>query len=94
VVLFSAGFSKQIVAILNKHSAKYGSFDILSDDDVREGMKKFSNWPTFPQLYINGELVGGLDIVKELEASGELEQMLPKEELLESRFLPFPSKSN
>ncbi|GAU91682.1 hypothetical protein RvY_03892 [Ramazzottius varieornatus] len=70
------GFSKQIVAILNDNSAKYSTFDILSDNDVREGLKKFSNWPTYPQLYINGELIGGLDIVKELQASGELRAAL------------------
>ncbi|OWA52358.1 Glutaredoxin-3 [Hypsibius exemplaris] len=87
------GFSKQIVAILNGRSAKYGSFDILTDNDVREGLKKLSNWPTFPQLYVNGELVGGLDIVKELEASGELEQMLPKEELLEDKLRKLVNKA-
>lgn len=73
---FLSGFSKQIVAILNDNSAKYSTFDILSDNDVREGLKKFSNWPTYPQLYINGELFGGLDIVKELQASGELRAAL------------------
>lgn len=45
-------------------SIKYNSFDILEDNDVRQGLKKFSNWPTFPQLYAKGELIGGLDIVK------------------------------
>lgn len=70
------GFSKQIVAILHDNSAKYSTFDILSDADVREGLKKYSNWPTYPQLYINGELIGGLDIVKELQASGELQATL------------------
>lgn len=75
-----AGFSKEIVAILGKHSGKFSTFDILSDNDVREGLKKLSNWPTYPQLYVNGELVGGVDVVKELEASGELDQMLPKSE--------------
>jgi len=43
---------------------KYGHFDILEDEEVRQGLKKFSNWPTYPQLYISGELIGGLDIVK------------------------------
>ena len=70
------GFSKHIVAILHDNSAKYSTFDILSDADVREGLKKYSNWPTYPQLYINGELIGGLDIVKELQASGELQATL------------------
>ena len=45
-------------------SVRYGHFDILSDEEVRQGLKKFSNWPTYPQLYVGGELVGGLDIVK------------------------------
>jgi glutaredoxin-related protein len=51
---------------------EYKTFDITKDDDVRLGLKEFSNWPTYPQLYVNGELVGGLDIVKELKESGEL----------------------
>ena len=45
-------------------SVSYGTFDILQDDEVRQGLKKFSNWPTYPQLYVNGELIGGLDIIK------------------------------
>ena len=47
-------------------SAKFGHFDILSDNEVRQGLKKFSDWPTYPQLYVDGELVGGLDIIKVL----------------------------
>jgi Grx4 family monothiol glutaredoxin len=70
------GFSRSIIAILNEKHAKYGHFDILEDEEVRQGLKTFSNWPTYPQLYIKGELVGGLDIVKELNQSGELESML------------------
>ncbi len=46
------------------YRVKYGTFDILQDDEVRQGLKKFSNWPTYPQLYVNGELIGGLDIIK------------------------------
>jgi Grx4 family monothiol glutaredoxin len=57
------GFSRQIVGILREHSVKYGFFNILADDDVRQGLKEFADWPTYPQLWINGELVGGLDIV-------------------------------
>ncbi|RDL38236.1 Thioredoxin-like protein [Venustampulla echinocandica] len=64
------GFSKQLVALLRENSVKYGFFNILADDDVRQGLKEFSDWPTFPQLYVDGELVGGLDIVKE-ELSNE-----------------------
>lgn len=59
------GFSRQLVAILREHHVRFGFFDILKDDAVRQGLKKFSDWPTFPQLYISGELQGGLDIVKE-----------------------------
>jgi len=72
------GFSSKIVNILKENGAKFSSFNILSDQEVREGLKKFSNWPTFPQLYIDGKLVGGLDIVKELAEQGELKDMLPK----------------
>ena len=54
------GFSSKIVALLNETGVKYTTFDILSDEDVRQGLKTYSNWPTFPQLYINGELIGGL----------------------------------
>jgi len=59
------GFSRQTVAMLREHSVKYGFFNILADDEVRQGLKEFAEWPTYPQLWINGELVGGLDIVKE-----------------------------
>ncbi|KLU89312.1 monothiol glutaredoxin-5 [Magnaporthiopsis poae ATCC 64411] len=59
------GFSRQIVAILRENSVKYGFFNILADDEVRQGLKEFADWPTFPQLWVDGELVGGLDIVKE-----------------------------
>ncbi|KAJ2782491.1 glutaredoxin [Coemansia javaensis] len=73
------GFSKKIVGLLNERGIKYGYFDILTDDQVRQGLKEYSDWPTYPQLYIGGELVGGLDIVDELIASGELMGMIPKD---------------
>lgn len=57
------GFSRQTVSILREKGIRYGFFNILADDEVRQGLKEFSEWPTFPQLYVNGELVGGLDIV-------------------------------
>lgn len=57
------GFSRQMVNILRERSVKYGFFNILADDDVRQGLKKFADWPTYPQLWVSGELVGGLDIV-------------------------------
>lgn len=59
------GFSRQMVGILREHQVRFGFFDILKDTSVREGLKKFSDWPTFPQLYIGGEFQGGLDIIKE-----------------------------
>ncbi|KAL6941355.1 hypothetical protein ACO0RG_002484 [Hanseniaspora osmophila] len=59
------GFSRQMVGILREYQVRFGFFDILKDDAVRQGLKKFSDWPTFPQLYMNGELQGGLDIIKE-----------------------------
>lgn len=70
------GFSKQIVAILDEMEVDYDGFNILEDEEVRQGLKEFSDWPTFPQLYSNGELLGGLDIIKEMRDSGELEQEL------------------
>lgn len=54
----------------------YDTFDILTDEEVRQGLKEYSDWPTYPQLYVKGELVGGLDIVKELQSSGELDATL------------------
>eukprot|EP00934_Nitzschia_sp_Nitz4_P000008 Nitzschia sp. Nitz4//scaffold113_size70149//59725//60696//NITZ4_005962-RA/size70149-processed-gene-0.80-mRNA-1//-1//CDS//3329533377//8//frame0 len=66
------GFSRQIVEMLDQTGVAYDAFDILQDDEVRQGLKSFSNWPTYPQLYAKGELVGGLDICKELQESGDL----------------------
>ncbi|KAI1430102.1 glutaredoxin [Xylaria sp. FL1777] len=59
------GFSRQLVALLRERSVKYGFFNILADDEVRQGLKEFADWPTYPQLWMDGELVGGLDIIKE-----------------------------
>lgn len=60
------GFSRQLVGILRERSVKYGFFNILADDDIRQGLKEYADWPTFPQLWVGGELVGGLDIVSSL----------------------------
>ncbi|XP_037532026.1 glutaredoxin 3 [Nematolebias whitei] len=87
------GFSRQIVALLKERNIHFSSFDILSDDEVRQGLKTYSNWPTYPQLYVNGELVGGLDIVKEMAESGELENTCPKAETLEHRLKSIISRS-
>jgi Grx4 family monothiol glutaredoxin len=66
------GFSRQMVDLLNKNNVTFSSFNILEDDEVRQGLKTFSNWPTYPQLYSKGKLIGGLDIVKELAEDGDL----------------------
>mmetsp|Transcript_1846 Transcript_1846/g.4331 ORF Transcript_1846/g.4331 Transcript_1846/m.4331 type:complete len:330 (+) Transcript_1846:45-1034(+) len=72
------GFSKKVVSLLGEHSIKYDSFDILSDEEVRQGLKEYSNWPTYPQVYAGGKLVGGLDILKELADEGALlEELAP-----------------
>ncbi|RIB02687.1 glutaredoxin [Gigaspora rosea] len=70
------GFSRKIVEILNDHKVKFGSFDILTDEEVRQGLKEYSKWPTYPQVYINGELIGGLDVVKEMIENGEFQTMV------------------
>jgi Grx4 family monothiol glutaredoxin len=70
------GFSRQIVAILKQNDVPFATFDILSDEDVRQGLKIYSDWPTYPQLYVNGALIGGLDIVKEMAVGGDLKEHL------------------
>lgn len=70
------GFSRQICEILNEQKMDFDAFDILGDDEVRQGLKNFSDWPTFPQLYVDGDLIGGLDIVKEMLESDELKDLL------------------
>ncbi|XP_044515122.1 glutaredoxin-3 [Gracilinanus agilis] len=88
------GFSRQMVEILNKHNIQFSSFDIFSDEEVRQGLKAYSNWPTYPQLYVSGELIGGLDIVKELEASKELDTICPKAPKLEERLKVLTNKAS
>jgi monothiol glutaredoxin len=66
------GFSAQVIQILNKMNVDYVDIDVLKDENFKENMKKFTNWPTFPQLYVKGEFVGGCDIVKEMFETGEL----------------------
>ncbi len=70
------GFSGQTVAALNAIGKPFSFVNIFEDQEVREGLKAYSNWPTFPQLYVKGELVGGCDIVIEMYHSGELEKLL------------------
>ncbi|XP_044096691.1 glutaredoxin-3 [Neovison vison] len=88
------GFSKQMVEILNKHNIQFSSFDIFSDEEVRQGLKTYSNWPTYPQLYVSGELIGGLDVIKELEASDELDTICPKAPKLEERLKVLTNKAS
>lgn len=70
------GFSNTVVQILNTAGVPFETLNVLDNPDIREGIKEFSNWPTIPQLYINGEFVGGSDIAIELYQNGELQQML------------------
>jgi monothiol glutaredoxin len=74
------GFSASIVQILKNQGVDFASVNVLDYPEVREGVKKYAQWPTIPQLYVDGEFVGGLDIVKDLEESGELGSMLKAEE--------------
>ncbi len=68
------GFSSMVVQILNHMKVQFTSYDVLTEQPLREGIKKFSSWPTVPQLYVKGEFVGGCDIVKEMFESGELKE--------------------
>ena len=70
------GFSGQTVAALNAIGKPFSVVNIFEDQEIREGLKVYSNWPTFPQLYVKGELVGGSDIVVEMYNSGELQTLL------------------
>ncbi|AWK87364.1 Grx4 family monothiol glutaredoxin [Azospirillum thermophilum] len=70
------GFSAAVVGVLSHVGVQFKGVNILEDPGLRQGLKEFSNWPTFPQLYVKGELVGGCDIVREMYESGELQQLL------------------
>ena len=74
------GFSGQTVAALKAVGQPFSFVNIFEDPEIREGLKAYSNWPTFPQLYVNGELVGGSDIVVEMYHSGELQKLLNGEQ--------------
>eukprot|EP00126_Sphaerothecum_destruens_P011551 Sdes_comp20926_c0_seq1m18352 len=65
------GFSRQLIEILNQKSIDYATFDILEDEEIRQGLKVYSDWPTYPQIYLRGELIGGLDILKDLLLTDE-----------------------
>jgi monothiol glutaredoxin len=70
------GFSAQTVGALKACKARFATINIFEDPEVREALKTYSNWPTFPQLYVNGELIGGCDITVQMYKSGELQQLL------------------
>ncbi|MGE4170246.1 MAG: Grx4 family monothiol glutaredoxin [Candidatus Margulisiibacteriota bacterium] len=70
------GFSAQVVHILNELKVDFVDRNVLANDDLRQAIKEFSDWPTIPQLYINGDFVGGCDIALELYRSGELKQLV------------------
>lgn len=70
------GFSAQIVGALKQLRQRFAYVNILEDDELRQGLKEYSDWPTFPQLYVNGELLGGCDIVVQMYESGDLEKTL------------------
>ena len=70
------GFSGQVVQILDHLGVSYKGLDVLENDDLRNGIKAYSNWPTIPQLYVKGEFVGGCDIIREMYEAGELSELL------------------
>jgi monothiol glutaredoxin len=76
------GFSAAVVQVLESLGVKFTDIDVLSDPALRQGIKDFSSWPTIPQLYIQGEFVGGCDIVREMYAAGELQELLAEKGLL------------
>ncbi len=76
------GFSARVVEILEKLGAKYSTHDVLSDPELRFGMKHFSNWPTFPQVFVQGQLIGGCDILSGMFDSGELQTLLKEKNLI------------
>ena len=75
------GFSANVIGILNYFGVKFTSFNVLEDNELREGIKEFSDWPTIPQIYIKKEFIGGCDILKEMAESGEIIELFKKKNL-------------
>jgi monothiol glutaredoxin len=75
------GFSAAVSQILTQLGVKFKGVNVLADDNLRNGIKTFSNWPTIPQLYVKGEFIGGCDIVREMAETGELEQLLSEKKV-------------
>ena len=86
------GFSAAVVGMLKEVGVPFESFNILADPELREGLKEYSSWPTFPQLYVDGKLVGGGDIVRDLHARGELQAALARARGLRERARPLISR--
>ena len=78
------GFSGQVVQILNYLGVPLKGVNVLADQEIREGIKAFSNWPTIPQIYVKGEFVGGCDIIREMFETGELKPYLAEKGVLEA----------
>lgn len=77
------GFSATVVQVLNHLGVDFKDINVLASNDMRQGIKEYSNWPTIPQLYIKGEFIGGCDIVREMFESGELEQYFKQKNILQ-----------
>ena len=75
------GFSANVIGILNYFGVKFTSFNVLEDNELREGIKEFSDWPTIPQIYIKKEFIGGCDILREMAESGEIIELFKKKNL-------------
>jgi monothiol glutaredoxin len=75
------GFSAAVVQVLKNMNVPFKGVNVLDDDEIRQGIKEFSNWPTIPQLYVQGEFVGGCDIVREMQASGELAKLFKEKKI-------------
>jgi monothiol glutaredoxin len=75
------GFSAAVVQVLKNMNVPFKGVNVLEDDEIRQGIKEFSQWPTIPQLYVQGEFVGGCDIVREMQASGELAKLFKEKKI-------------
>ena len=78
-VMPQCGFSSRVAGVLNFMGVEFRDVNVLADEEIRQGIKDFSDWPTIPQLYVKGEFVGGCDIITEMTLSGELDQLFDKE---------------
>ena len=80
------GFSNKVSGILNYMGVEFKDINVLSDENIREGIKVYSDWPTIPQLYVNGEFIGGCDIITEMTLSGELDTLLEEQNINYDKF--------